>query len=65
MGIFAAIPVLIALIVITIFVLNILEIITIEKIDTPLARTILVISFLIVFVFVLWFVIEIMGPVNR
>ena len=65
MGFMVIIPVLIALIVITIFVLNMLEIVTIEKSDTPLARVLLVVSFLIVFVFVLWFVIELMGPIQR
>ncbi|NOY36412.1 MAG: hypothetical protein GXO83_02440 [Chlorobi bacterium] len=65
MGLFTAIPVLIALIVIAIFILNMLDFVSIEKANTPFAKTILIISFLIIFVFVLWFVVELIGPISR
>ena len=65
MGLLFLIPVLLAVAIIGIFILNYMDIISIEKVDTPLARVILVISFVLVVVFVFWFVFTVFSMDER
>jgi len=65
MGLLFIIPVLLAIAVIGVFILNYMDFISIEKMDTPLARVILILSFLLVAIFVIWFVFTIFSPGER
>ncbi len=58
MNIWIIVPLLAALVVIGIFVLNQTELVNFDKMNTPLAKTLVVISFVVVFVFVIWFVLQ-------
>ena len=65
MGLLFLIPVILAVAVIGIFILNYMDIISLEKIDTPTARVILVISFILVVIFVIWFVFTVFSLEER
>jgi len=65
MGWLFIIPVLLAVAIIGIFILNYMDIISFEKMDTPVAKIILVISFVMVVIFVIWFVFTVFSFEDR
>lgn len=62
---FFIIPVVLALVIIGVFILNQTEVVSIDRMDTRLARVLVIISFLMVFLFVVWFVFTLMPLPER